>query len=154
MEVVSDRRYHLAAPPTEVWDALGRTDEYRLWWPWLRRFDARALEPGEEWRCTIRPPLPYVVRFSLRLDEVQAPETVTARLQGDIRGEARIDLRPTGPAGKSTELRLRAALEPGRATFGVLAQVARPVARFGHDWVLDTGARQFAARALRSTTRH
>ncbi len=150
MEVVSDRRYHLAAPPADVWEALGRTDEYRRWWPWLRRFEAQGLEPGEEWHCTIRPPLPYVVRFSLRLDEVAAPETVTAQLHGDIRGQARIDLRPTGPAGHSTELRLRASLEPGRAVFGLMAQVARPLARYGHDWVLDTGARQFAAHALRT----
>lgn len=149
MEVVSDRRYHLAAPPPDVWVALARTNEYHLWWPWLRDFEGGGLEAGEEWRCTIRPPLPYVVRLSLRLDAVHAPETVTAQLYGDVRGRARIDLRPTGPAGQSTELRLRAALEPGRAVVGVVARVARPLARFGHDWVLDTGARQFAARALR-----
>lgn len=119
-----------------------------MWWPWLRRFEGGGLEPGEEWSCTIRPPLPYVVRFSLHLEEVQPPARVRAELQGDIRGPAQIDLRPTGPAGLSTELRLRAALQPGRAVFGVVASVARPIARFGHDWVLDTGARQFAAYAL------
>lgn len=149
MEVVSDRRYHLAAPPPAVWVALARTEDYRQWWPWLRNFDGGDLEVGAEWRCTIRPPLPYVVRFSLRLNEVEPPQSVTAELRGDIQGRARIDLHPTGPAGRSTELRLRAALEPARAVFGIVATVARPLARFGHDWVLDTGARQFADRALR-----
>ena len=28
------------------------------------------------------------------------------------------------------------------------AAVARPVVRFGHDWVLDTGVQQFRSRAL------
>jgi hypothetical protein len=149
VEVVSDRRYHLAATPPNVWAALARTDQYRAWWPWLRALDARGLERGDEWQCTVRPPLPYVVRFSLLLREVEPLDHVTAQLTGDIRGTARIDLRPTGPAGASTELRLRAALEPARPLLGVLGRLAAPVARFGHDWVLDTGARQFAATALR-----
>jgi hypothetical protein len=29
-----------------------------------------------------------------------------------------------------------------------VARVAQPVVTFGHDWVLDTGARQFRSRAL------
>jgi hypothetical protein len=29
-----------------------------------------------------------------------------------------------------------------------ISRLARPVAAFGHDWVLDTGFRQFSARAI------
>jgi uncharacterized protein YndB with AHSA1/START domain len=148
MEVVSDRRYQLPAPPADVWVALARTDDYRSWWPWLRSFDARGLELGDEWRCTIRPPLPYVVRFRLLIENVERPAAVTARLRGDIEGTARIDLAPADPSAATTELRLRAALAPGSRAFALLARIASPLARRGHDWVLDTGARQFAARAL------
>jgi hypothetical protein len=29
-----------------------------------------------------------------------------------------------------------------------VARLARPMAQFGHDWVLDTGARQFRSHAF------
>jgi len=32
-----------------------------------------------------------------------------------------------------------------------VSRLAKPVARFGHDWVLDSGARQFIARAITPT---
>jgi hypothetical protein len=30
----------------------------------------------------------------------------------------------------------------------VVSRFAAPIARFGHDWVLDSAARQFIARAI------
>jgi hypothetical protein len=39
-------------------------------------------------------------------------------------------------------------LAPANALLRVLATVGRPIARYGHDWVLDVGAGQFASRAL------
>ncbi len=59
---------------------------------------------------------------------------------------------PTGPSGASSELRLIAALSPGSPAFGLLARLARPLVTRGHDWVLDTGARQFVDRAIRPGT--
>jgi hypothetical protein len=150
MEVCSDRRYHVPADPATVWHALARTGDYPTWWPWLRQFDAVGLLEGDEWRCTIRPPLPYLLRFRLTIGAVAPTSSVEARLHGDIVGTARIDLVPTGPAGASTELRLTAALAPGSRAFAALARLARPLVTRGHDWVLDTGARQFADRAFRA----
>jgi hypothetical protein len=43
---------------------------------------------------------------------------------------------------------LRSGLAPANALLRVLATVGRPIARYGHDWVLDVGAGQFASRAL------
>src|SRR5689334_17247421 len=71
MDVRSERRFRFDATPTALWAALDSVDDYSRWWPWLHHFDARALAAGEEWRCTVKPPLPYVVRFTIRLDEVQ-----------------------------------------------------------------------------------
>jgi len=147
VEVRSDRRYHVAADPATVWHALARTDDYPSWWPWLRQFEAVGLLEGDEWRCTIRPPLPYLLRFRLTIGVVAPTSSVEARLHGDIVGTARIDLVPTGA---STELRLTAALAPGSRAFAALARLARPLVTRGHDWVLDTGARQFADRAFRA----
>ena len=70
MEVRSDRRFRFDAAPPAFWAAIGSVDDYPRWWPWLRSFEARALAPGDEWRCTVKPPLPYVVRFTIHLDEV------------------------------------------------------------------------------------
>ena len=124
---------------------------YRTWWPWLRRFDASALAPGEVWVCEVRPPLPYVVTFSMTVEDVVAEALVVATLVGDIRGTARLTLRPVPGMGPDpgTELRLAADLAPASLLLRTVMVGAGPVARFGHDWVIDTGARQFAERAFR-----
>ena len=47
----------------DVWSLISEVSQYRSWWPWLRAFDAVALAAGEEWRCEVQPPVPYLVRF-------------------------------------------------------------------------------------------
>ncbi len=47
--------------------------------------------------------------------------------------------------------RLSSTLAPGNAALRLVSRLAAPVARFGHDWVLDSGARQFVARAVTPT---
>jgi len=145
VELVSDRRYRFPVPPDAVWSALADTDDYQGWWPWLRSFEAHGLHTGDEWQCTVRPPLPYTLRFTIHLLEVDRPRLVTSRISGDIRGIARLDIT-TAPAG--SELHLTSTLTPSSRAFGVVAAIARPVVRRGHDWVLDTGAQQFLSRAL------
>ncbi len=142
MLVASDRRYELPAEPADVFATMASVGSYRKWWPWLEAFDAKELAAGEQWRCTVRPPLPYRVRFVVTLEDVVEPSLVTATVSGDITGTARIELVPA-PSGGST-LRLRASLAPSSTVLQLLSRVARPVVRFGHDWVIDTGARQFA----------
>jgi hypothetical protein len=46
------------------------------------------------------------------------------------------------------EARLQSRLVPANQVLRAIATLARPVARFGHDWVLDTGLRQFRSRAF------
>lgn len=141
----SDRRYQLAVPPAELWASLARVDDYQSWWPWLRLFDARQLARDEIWDCLVQPPLPYRVRFAVTLDEVRAPTTVLASITGDVVGDARLEIseRPDG-----SEARLVSHLEPGNGFLKAVARLAAPVVRYGHDWVLDTGARQFIDRAV------
>jgi uncharacterized protein YndB with AHSA1/START domain len=145
VEITSDRRYRFDLEPEELWSAISRVDGYRRWWPWLRRFDAAGLVAGDSWACTVQPPLPYSLRFTVHLDEVVAPERVDARVSGDIVGTARLEIQ-AGDDG--TEARLTSALAPRNGFLRMVAATARPVVRFGHDWVLDTGARQFRERGL------
>jgi uncharacterized protein YndB with AHSA1/START domain len=151
VQLVSDRRYRFAAAPDDVWSALADTARYRSWWPWLTAFDAPPLAAGQAWRCAVRPPFGYTLRFTIHLDEVVAARLVTADLSGELVGTARLELSPSGDDG--TALRLVSRLRAGHRGFSVLATLARPVVRRGHDWVLDTGARQFAQRGLPASTR-
>lgn len=129
----------------ELWEAMVRVDDYPDWWPWLRHFEATAVEPGDRWRCRVQPPLPYSLTFDVTIADVVATERVTATITGEITGTARLDLADH-PGG--SEIRLTSALAPSNRLLKAVALAARPVVRFGHDWVLDTGARQFGERAL------
>lgn len=145
MRLDSDRSYRFAVTADALWSAIAETDDYPKWWPWLSGFEATGLVAGDVWACTVRPPLPYRLRFAVHLDEVVPTTLITARVSGDIAGTARLDIDGT-PEG--CDVRLRSSLSPSSASFGMLALFARPIVRRGHDWVLDTGARQFVRLAV------
>jgi len=124
---------------------MARVDAYRQWWPWLRHFDATALGDGQVWTAVVQPPLPYRLRFDLHLEDVAAPHRASARLTGDIEGRASLGIEATA---EGSELHIVSDLAPTNAVLRTVAQLAPPVAKFGHEWVLDTGLRQFRDRAL------
>lgn len=135
----------MPVPPDRLWERFRAVDEYSRWWPWLRSFEATALVEGEAWRCTVQPPLPYRVRFTIRLDAVRPCEHVEATIAGDIRGAASLIVSPH-PSGSM--LRLRSDLTPDSRHLRLAARILPPVVRAGHRWVVDTGARQFTQHAL------
>ena len=143
--VRSDRRYRFGVGPEELWSRFGQLDDYQGWWPWLRRFEAGGIGEGERWSCLVQPPLPYSLRFDLLFDEVVPARFAGARVEGDITGHARIDIEADDTG---SELRLVSHLAPASPMLRVVSRLARPVATFGHDWVLDTGFRQFSDRAI------
>lgn len=141
----TDRSYRFALAPAELWSVVAQVDDYQSWWPWLRGFEADQLAAEEVWRCHVQPPLPYSVRFAVSIEEVRAPSTVRATITGDVVGDAQLHITEH-PAG--SEARLVSCLEPGNGFLKVVARLAAPVVRYGHDWVLDSGARQFSTRAV------
>jgi uncharacterized protein YndB with AHSA1/START domain len=145
VEIRSDHRFALAASRDAVWQAITVTDDYRTWWPWLRRFDGDGLAAGNEWTCEVRPPVPYSVRFIITLDEVVAGERVASTIAGDIAGSALLTLNDDAPG---CELRLTSELAPSNRFLRSIGALARPLVQFGHDWVITTGARQFERAAL------
>jgi uncharacterized protein YndB with AHSA1/START domain len=97
-----DRTWEFPVTPAELWTILLQTDEYRGWWTWLRSFDAVPVRTGSEAHCTIGPPLPYVLRLRIRLDEVVPETAIAATVSGDLAGHARLTITPAGreaPAG-------------------------------------------------------
>lgn len=111
----------------------------------MRRFDAGALAVGETWRCAVAPPVPYIVRFSLHLTQVTKPRQVAVTVSGDIVGSADLTI---AKSGSGCAVRLQSDLSPANVILRGVMVAARPVAQFGHDWVLDTGARQFYRFAI------
>ena len=149
LAIESDRRFRFPLPRTVVWRAINRVENYPRWWPWLREFDGHALRAGDVWTCVVQPPVPYALGFALHIDEVEPGRVVTAHLRGDIEGTACLELHDRFGG---CELRLVSSLAPHSPVLRAAALLARPMARYGHDWVLDTGARQFVKAAVRAAT--
>jgi uncharacterized protein YndB with AHSA1/START domain len=141
----SDRCFMFAMPPEDLWALIEDPAVFPRWWPWLRRLEAKGLLTGDRWRCTVQPPLPYQVAFTIALDDVEAPRRAEATISGDIIGHAVLTI---GPHPEGCEARLVSSLAPAHSLLRAVASVARPLVRFGHDWVLDQGARQFARHAI------
>jgi hypothetical protein len=141
----SDRHYSFDLAPHELWTRMSDVPTYPVWWPWLREFDGTRLAAGEVWNCSVQPPLPYRVRFAVHLDAVREHESVMATVSGEIVGSASLTIAPA--AGGSTA-RLVADLGPDRHALRALSVALRPLVRFGHNWVLDTGAKQFNQRSI------
>jgi len=146
--ITTEHCYELPVGREAIWALISDVDAYQGWWTWLRKFDAGGLETGEEWHCEVQPPLPYAVRFRVQIEHVEAPVEVRARIEGDVIGTAILTLEehPDGCVA-----RLSSSLAPGNATLRLVSRLASPIARFGHDWVLDSGARQFVTRGVTPT---
>lgn len=153
MQLRSERRFRFDMTRAELWTAIAAVDQYPRWWPWLRSFEGRGLVAGDVWRATVQPPLPYSLAFTVALREVDEHRRVVADIGGDICGSAtlRLDDLPDAPSPwggpPGCEACLVSALAPRHPVLRAAARVASPIVRHGHDWVLDTGARQFVGRA-------
>lgn len=143
----SDREWRFGLAPDRLWDRLTAVDEYARWWPWLRELDVdRGFVTASRWRCEVAPPLPYVVRFTVALERVVDREQVTATVDGDVQGTARLTMQPDDDG--TTTVRLVSDLVPANPVMRRFAAFAPALVRWGHDWVLDQGRRQFEQRAL------
>lgn len=147
MELITHQTLHFTHDRAAVWAAMADVDSYRTWWPWLRRFEAEALATDRLWRCVVRPPLPYTVTFAIAFTRVVERSVVEARVTGDVVGDAELTLRD---ADAGCEVVVRSDLRPDSPFLRLLARTVPGVARYGHDWILGTGARQFERRALLS----
>jgi uncharacterized protein YndB with AHSA1/START domain len=143
--ITTVHRYELPLPRKDVWSLISDVSQYRSWWPWLRAFDAPALAAAEVWRCEVQPPMPYLVRFRVVIGQVDEAELVQATVEGDVVGWATLTLQDAETGCTAT---LHSSLAPGNTALRLVSRFAGPIARFGHDWVLDSGARQFIARAV------
>jgi uncharacterized protein YndB with AHSA1/START domain len=147
VRISSDRSYRFAVPPEALWAEIADVRRFQTWWPWLHRFDGEGMAAGDVWHCTVQPPLPYTLSFQITIEEVAPTERVSATVTGEITGSAELTLVPDDDGCTA---RLTSQLAPASRFLQTIALVARPVVSLGHDWVLDTGARQFRRQLGRS----
>jgi hypothetical protein len=152
-----DRAWHFDVGPAELWTTLGQTERYRDWWPWLRTFAVDAhghggepLATGRAARVVIQAPLPYQLHCTVHVDDAVREERLVTRVEGDLSGPARLELRPV--AG-GTEARLAWALELQEPMLRALALVGRPAMAWAHDRIVERGLAQFQGHALRECDR-
>ncbi len=140
-----DRSWVFPIPADDLWDVLVCTDEYVSWWPWLREFETVGLERDATARCTIQSPFPYSLRCSIHVDELEAPHSIVTTVDGDLRGPARLDIRPDGDR---SEARLTWSVTLADPLLAACSRVARPAMAWAHDQVIALGVEQFRRHAL------
>ncbi len=140
-----DRSWLFDASPEELWSVLSQTSEYPKWWRWLRGFESNGLGAGSTADCVVQAPLPYSLRFRVHVLDVEPARLVRTEVTGDLDGPARLEIEPH-PDGSLARLAWEVDLRspPLRA----MARWARPLMHWGHDWVVETGVRQFRRRAF------
>jgi uncharacterized protein YndB with AHSA1/START domain len=142
-----DRSWTFEVAPEALWAALTDVEQYPVWWPWLRRFEAGgdALTEGTVARCTVKAPLPYALDFTVAIVDVEPLRRVEALVDGDLRGPARLLVGPDREGARAT---LQWEVELRDRVLRTASRLARPLMEWGHDWVVDSGVRQFRAKAL------
>jgi hypothetical protein len=143
---IFDRWWDFELPPDELWVTLSRIDEYPDWWSWLREFDAEGLHDGAVARCVIRAPLPYALRFTVRVERAVKAELVDTTIHGDLEGPARLEIAPSADGG--SRARLAWSLELRDPVLRRLAIVGRPAMTWAHDRVVAMGLRDFERHAV------
>jgi len=78
----SDRVYSFGVAPAVLWSAIENTGDFRTWWPWLRSFEGAGLVEGAVWRCVVQPPMPWSLRFTISLTEVEPGARAAAIVAG------------------------------------------------------------------------
>lgn len=138
-------RWFFSVPPDELWRAFSQTERFPQWWPWLRILESGGLVEGTVSRCVLRGPVPYALSLNIAILEVVPPRCVVTTVSGDLEGPAWLDVVPQDGG---SEARMSWVLEVRAPLLRAAALVARPVMNWGHNWVVDTGVRQFRRQAL------
>jgi hypothetical protein len=90
-------------------------------------------ELGKESRQHFKGRLPYHLHTRSRVVALEAPRTVTADVDGDLRGRGTWTLTPTA-AG--THVRFDWQVHADRKLLKALTPVLRPIFRWNHNWAI------------------
>jgi uncharacterized protein YndB with AHSA1/START domain/mannose-6-phosphate isomerase-like protein (cupin superfamily) len=140
--------WDVAAPQQAVFDAIADARTYPQWWrPVYLDVDADGpAELGKQSRQHFKGRLPYHLHTRSTVVALDAPRTVTAEVDGDLRGRGTWTLTPTATG---THVRFDWQVHADRKLLRVLTPLLRPVFRWNHNWAIARameGLEPFAQR--------
>jgi carbon monoxide dehydrogenase subunit G len=137
-------------PPYQIWAAIEDVEEFESWWAWLEdfRLEGDGLVVGAVLSGVVVPPLPYRMRLSVELVACDRPTAIDAVVRGDLRGDARLRLRPQGDG---TLVEVAWTIEMMQRPMRLASRFAHPLLRWGHDRVVEATVDNFR-RHVEGTT--
>jgi hypothetical protein len=139
------REFAFSFTPTEMWERMGRVEQYERWWPWLEelRLEGGVLTSGAVLHGVVAPPLPYRMRIRVDLVRCAPPEAIDAVIDGDLSGQATLRVRPDGD-GSLVEVAWT--VEMMQRPMRLASRFGRPVLQWGHDRVVESTVAGFRRR--------
>jgi carbon monoxide dehydrogenase subunit G len=132
-------------PPAEIWEIIQEVDQFETWWPWLENFrlEGGTLHNGAVLSGVVAPPLPYRMRIEIELTRWEPQHTIGALINGDLNGDATVDLRHQGDG---TEVEVAWKVEMMQAPMRLADRFAHPLLQWGHDRVVELTIAGFRRR--------
>jgi hypothetical protein len=133
---------HALRPPLAVQRGLAKlvlaiadARTYPQWWrPVYIDVDSDGpAEVGKESRQHFKGRLPYHLHTRSTITAMDAPRTLTAEVEGDLRGTGTWKLTPTGTG---THVRFDWQVHADRKLLRMLTPLLRPLFRWNHNWAI------------------
>jgi quercetin dioxygenase-like cupin family protein/uncharacterized protein YndB with AHSA1/START domain len=127
--------WDVAAAAGAVFEALADATSYPVWWRPVY-LDVQCAGPpqvGAESRQHFKGRLPYHLRTRSVITAIDPPRSITADVDGDLRGRGTWTLTPT-PTG--THVRFDWQVHADRRLLRILTPVLRPALRWNHNWAI------------------
>jgi uncharacterized protein YndB with AHSA1/START domain/mannose-6-phosphate isomerase-like protein (cupin superfamily) len=127
--------WDVAAPPAAVFDAIADSRTYPDWWRPVY-LDVEANGPpelGKEARHHFKGRLPYHLHTRSVCSAFDPPRTITADVDGDLRGRGTWTLTPIR---QGTHVRFDWQVHADRKLLRMLTPVLRPIFRWNHNWAI------------------
>lgn len=139
------RAYEFATTPEKLWDTIQEVDQFQDWWSWLEEFrlEGDALKAGSVLTGVVAPPLPYRMRLRVELVRVERPTLIDAVIHGDLKGAARLEMRPSEVG---TRAEVAWTVEMMQRPMRLADRVAHPLLQWGHDRVVEITVAGFRRR--------
>jgi len=147
--------WDVAAPPEAVFSAIADARTYPVWWRpvYIDVESDGPAELGKESRQHFKGRLPYHLHTRSVITELHPPRTITAEVDGDLRGIGTWTLTPTATG---THVRFDWQVHADRRLLRVLTPVLRPALRWNHNWAIARaieGLEPFAQQLAGDTAR-